>query len=217
MRRAVVVHDEVDVALTESGVGVGEAVPLLGQRADRLREQGEPGDPDRELAPSGGHHRAVDAHPVAAVEVVEGAVDLLAHDVGAHEELDVAVTILEGREAQLALRSEQHDPAGEAHAVLGLGARWEVGVGGADLTGGVRALEPHRVGLDPGAAQVVELLEPEPPLLGHERGREGGLLGNARRLVVACHSGEASGVPSRGASRVRGVASDCCCGWCWQC
>ena len=33
------VDDEVGVALTEPGVGVGEAVPLVGQRAHRLRQQ----------------------------------------------------------------------------------------------------------------------------------------------------------------------------------
>jgi hypothetical protein len=33
------VDDEVDVALAEAGVGVGEAVPLVGQRAQRLGEQ----------------------------------------------------------------------------------------------------------------------------------------------------------------------------------
>jgi hypothetical protein len=40
--------DEVDVALAVTGVDVGETVPLLGQRADRLREQGALGDLDRQ-------------------------------------------------------------------------------------------------------------------------------------------------------------------------
>ena len=40
-----VVDDQVDVALAEAGVGVGEAVPLVGQRAHRLGEQLERGRP----------------------------------------------------------------------------------------------------------------------------------------------------------------------------
>ena len=38
----VVVGDEVDVALAEPGVDVGEAVPLVGEGAQRLGEQLEP-------------------------------------------------------------------------------------------------------------------------------------------------------------------------------
>ena len=37
----VLVDDEVDVALAEAGVDVGEAVPLVGQRAQRLGQQPE--------------------------------------------------------------------------------------------------------------------------------------------------------------------------------
>ena len=62
------VDDEVDVALAEPGVGVGQAVPLVGQRAQRLGEQLEAVDLHRQLAGAGRHHRAVDADPVAAVE-----------------------------------------------------------------------------------------------------------------------------------------------------
>ena len=39
------VDDEVGVALAEAGVGVGQAVPLVGQRAHRLGEQLEVGRP----------------------------------------------------------------------------------------------------------------------------------------------------------------------------
>ena len=74
----VVVDDEVDVALAEAGVDVGEAVPLVGQRAQRLGQQLEAVDLDRQLALPGGHHRAVDADPVAEVELVERGVGVLA-------------------------------------------------------------------------------------------------------------------------------------------
>ena len=39
------VDDQVGVALAEAGVGVGQAVPLVGQRADRLGQQLERGRP----------------------------------------------------------------------------------------------------------------------------------------------------------------------------
>ena len=49
----VFVHDEVDVALPEAGVDVGEAVPLVGERAQRLGQQLEAVDLDRQLALAG--------------------------------------------------------------------------------------------------------------------------------------------------------------------
>ena len=67
----VVVGDEVDVALAEARVDVGEAVPLVGQRPQRLREQLERVHLHGELALLRLHHRAVGADPVAEVEVVE--------------------------------------------------------------------------------------------------------------------------------------------------
>ena len=73
----VVVDDEVDVALAEAGVDVGEAVPLVGQRAQRLGQEPEAVDLDRELALAGRHHGPVDADPVAEVEGVEGVVLLV--------------------------------------------------------------------------------------------------------------------------------------------
>ena len=74
----VLVDDEVDVALAEAGVDVGEAVPLVGQRAQRLGQELEAVDLDRQLALAGRHHGAVDADPVAEVEGVEGVVRVVA-------------------------------------------------------------------------------------------------------------------------------------------
>ena len=72
------VDDEVDVALAEAGVGVGQAVPLVGQRAQRLGEQREVLDLHRQLAGARRHDRAVDADPVAAVELLDGGEALVA-------------------------------------------------------------------------------------------------------------------------------------------
>ena len=43
-------HDEVDVALPQLHLGIRDAVPLLRQRPQRLREQLELSDVDRQLA-----------------------------------------------------------------------------------------------------------------------------------------------------------------------
>ena len=73
------VEGQVEVALAVAGLGVGDAVADVGQRPQALREQLELVDPDRELAVVGGDHRALDADPVAEVEVGE-VVQLLAAD-----------------------------------------------------------------------------------------------------------------------------------------
>ena len=65
------VHDQIDVALPEARVDVGQAVPLVGQRTQRLGEQLERADLDRQLASACGHHGALDTHPVAEIELVE--------------------------------------------------------------------------------------------------------------------------------------------------
>jgi len=75
---SIIVGDEVDVALPEPGVDVGEAVPLVGERPQRLGEELERRDLDRQLALLRLHDRALGADPVAEVEVVEGCVALVA-------------------------------------------------------------------------------------------------------------------------------------------
>ena len=65
------VDDQIGVALAEAGVGVGEAVPLVGHRPHRLGQQLDAVDLDAQLALARGHHRALDADPVAEVELAE--------------------------------------------------------------------------------------------------------------------------------------------------
>ena len=84
------VHDQVDVALAEARVDVGEAVPLVGQRAQRLGQQLERADLHRQLTAARGHHGALDPDPVAEVEPVELLVPLFADGVVRHEELHAA-------------------------------------------------------------------------------------------------------------------------------
>ena len=115
-RADVGVHDEVHVTLPIAGLHVLEAVPLLGQRPQRLREEAPRLDVDRELAGARAEHLARDADEVAQVEVGEAGI-VVAEPVGARVELDPPRVVHEVREARLAVVAERHDPTREAHGL----------------------------------------------------------------------------------------------------
>ena len=144
----VVVHDEVDVALAEAGVDVGETVPLVGKRSQRFGEQLEPGDLHRQLALAGRHDGAVDADPVAQVEGVECVVAVVAQLPPRDEQLDRVRLVADGRERQLALPAQQENAARHPHRDVGLGARFECAELGPQLGQGAVAVEAHRVRVD---------------------------------------------------------------------
>ena len=66
---SILVDDQVRVALAEPRVGVGEAVPLVGQRSYSLRQQFKSLHLHAQFTLAGGHDGAVNADPVAEVEV----------------------------------------------------------------------------------------------------------------------------------------------------
>ena len=189
----VLVDHEVHVTLPVARVDVGEAVPLVGQRTDGLGEELEGLDGHAELAATGGHHRAFDADPVAAVEAVELPVLRLAELVRAHEELDGAVAVLERREAQLALSTQQQEPTRDPHPHVGALPGREVAVLSADAPGRRRRVEAHGVGIDTGGAQGVDLRQPLLTLVAQLLG--GRLVG----LVVGPEAGvRAASLPGPG-------------------
>ena len=65
------VDDEVEVALPVADLDVGQAVPLLGQRQQALRQEVQPRRPDRELVGLGAEQPPFDADPVAEIEQLE--------------------------------------------------------------------------------------------------------------------------------------------------
>ena len=105
------VDDQVGVALAEPGVGVGQAVPLVGQRADRLRQQLEAVDLDAQLALAGGHHRARRRRPSrrgrgrANAANASSPIDRLRD-----EQLDLAGAVADGGEDQLARVADAASP-----------------------------------------------------------------------------------------------------------
>ena len=140
---------------------MGEAVPLLGQRAQRLGEQLEGVHPDRDLACAGAEETALHPDPVADVQqLVAG--ELRPQVVGAEVELDAAAPVQQVAEARLAVPAQAHDAARDPHPLArirchGFAAREQVpGVVGDVVAVGVR--------LDAGRPPARELLAP----LAHE-------------------------------------------------
>ena len=117
------VDDEVGVALAVAGVGVGEALPLVGQRPHGLGQQLEALDLHRQLALAGRHDGALDPDPVAEVERIEGLVALVAEHGPGDEQLDLPGPVPHGGEGQLALAADEEEATGHGDPRLGLGPR----------------------------------------------------------------------------------------------
>ena len=161
------VHDQVGVALTESGVDVGEPVPLVGQRADGLREKLDVLGLHRQLTLAGRHDRAVHADPVTEVEPFDGGERLVADHGFRHEELDLAGAVANRREDEFARVAQQHDAAGHGDALVGFDTRFQLAPRRTDLGHGVRAVEAVRIRRAACRSHLFELGEP-PCLLGGE-------------------------------------------------
>ena len=99
---------------------VGQAVVLVGRRAQRLREQREAVEPERQLAAAGAEHGAVGADQVAEVEVEQPRHGLLAEHVDARHQLDPARAVDDVEERRLALAAARGEAPRDAGAVLGL-------------------------------------------------------------------------------------------------
>ena len=109
------VHDEVEVALAVTDVDILQAVELLRQRAQRLREQVEVLDADRHLAAVRLEDDAADANDVADIELLELVLVLvLAEHIDLEVDLDVARAVVERAERRLAMAADGHETAGDA-------------------------------------------------------------------------------------------------------
>ncbi len=115
----VLVHDEVDVTLAIASLLIGEAVELLGQRADRLGEQLGGTRSDGELAALGARHLAGRLDDIAEVELLQNLPGLLLHIVHAAEELDVGGRIAHDDEHDLALTTLGHDATADGDGLGG--------------------------------------------------------------------------------------------------
>ena len=103
--------DQVDIALPVFLLLVGEAVEFFRQGPQRLRQQAQVGDLDRQLAGPGLEQRAARADDVAQVPVLESVVRVGAQRIGGDVELDAAAHVLQRGKARLAHHPlEQHSP-----------------------------------------------------------------------------------------------------------
>ena len=114
------VHDEVNVTLAVADLAIGEAVELLGQRAQGLGEEHELGGRNGELTTAGAQNASGGVDNVAQVKLAEKAPALLAQVVHAAEELNLAGNVLKDDEGCLALATERADAAGDRDHVLGV-------------------------------------------------------------------------------------------------
>ena len=119
-RRAhLVVGDQVEVALAVARLDVGEAVPLLRQRPQRLGEHAELLRVDGQLVGLGAERRADDADEVAEVGLLEAREGVLADRVALHVDLQPAVAIVQMEKRGLAEVALGDDAPGEAHRSAG--------------------------------------------------------------------------------------------------
>ena len=122
------VHDEVNVALAITNLAVGEAVELLRQRTQRLREDLQRGDCQGKLAAASAHDSAGCADDVAKVEKTQELPVLLVKVVDAAEELNLAGVVLYHNKRDLALVANGADAAGHGIDFLASLAIFEVSV-----------------------------------------------------------------------------------------
>ena len=129
----VLVHDQVDIALTITGLLVGKAVELLGQRTNGLGKKREATRRHGELATLSANHNALDAHDIAQVELAQALPVILVHIIDTTEELDIARRVAQHDEHNLALAALGNNTATDLHDVGCVLAIGKVGILGLDV------------------------------------------------------------------------------------
>ena len=160
---AVLVRYQVEVALAEPGLDVGEAVPLLGQAANGLRERRPILNLDGGLARPRAEDGAGRADPVADVEFLECGV-ALAEVVAAKEQLDLAFAVLDVGEGGASHAAIPHDAPADGYAFrAGLALAVVLRLRSFEQIDGlarrVSSVVPVRIGVDARVAEPLELLQ----------------------------------------------------------
>jgi hypothetical protein len=158
---ALLVGEQVELALAVARFDVLQAVKLVGRRAQALGQQPPVVDRQRELAAAPGRQRRpLDADEVAKVEVDKQLERLLAELVGSGVELNLASAVAQVEKGGLAVAAPGDDPPGDAVARVGLDTRRQSLVGSPDLGDLLTFLEIVRKRLDPRLPQTLQLLAP---------------------------------------------------------
>ena len=189
------IGDQVHVPLPVANLHVLQAMPFLGQRAQRFRQQPKRMHFERDLAPFGAENGPRDANDVTEVEVGEPRELLLAEEVAVGHQLDPAMPVLQVCEDQSALLPLDHQAAGDRNGFGPLGLAEERFRG----FSGVSRLESPRVWVDAGCAQTVHFFEP----LAHE------LFRHDRKRLIAKGRAPAPQPPEMSSHRRRPRPGDC--------
>ena len=144
-------------------------MPLLRQRPQGLRHQGEALDPDRDFPGLGFEQRALRPHDVAEIELLEGGVGFLTYHVLLQVELDLPLLIEELDELALPHVPDGHEPAGYGH---GHGVVLAFDMGRDRVTGKVGRREVRAKRVAAGGAQFGQLLPPDRVLVMGDVGRK---------------------------------------------
>ncbi len=157
----VLVGEQVQLAVAIARARVGQAVVLVGRRAQRLGQQRELYDTQRELPALGDVDAPCHPHDVSDVQAQDAVVGVLPERVHPHDRLDLAGKISNVEKRGLAVASPGDDTPGDLVGQVGVCARVQLaGVVRGEHVGDARAAVPQadrRVGVDPFRAQPLQL------------------------------------------------------------
>lgn len=172
-------RDEVEVAAPDPGLGVGEALALVGEGAQALAGELPGADHEGRLARPAGAGLAADEHVVAEVDLGgEGVQHLGPGLVAGEHQLDVAGPVAQDGEDHAAEVAYEHHAPGEGGLFAGPGTGREGGAAGGALVGGLQfrdgvgaRADPHRVGVGTGRPDAVQFRVADADLFGQPLGR----------------------------------------------
>ena len=176
----IVVGNQVDIALTIAGLLVGEAVELLGQRANGLGEQRRALGGNGELAALGANNHAGHAQDIAKVESLERIPSCLVHVVDAAEQLNLGGSVAHDDKHDLALTALGDHAAADLHDVLSILAIGKIGIFGLNVDDIVLDLGVLGIGVLARLEQGGALCQTRGALVVERRG----LIGD---VLVLCH------------------------------
>ena len=156
------IDDQIEITLAVAGLDVGETVPLLGQRQERLGEEAQGGGPQGELTGLGAKGGAAGADDIADIKPLEEIEGLLADVVAADVDLGTTAAVLHLNKGGLAEVAAGHDPPGDGiNGAASFQSRSIiVNMRGQDLLGGVGHRKIVGKGIDPLFAKLCQFGAP---------------------------------------------------------
>ena len=160
------IPEQVQVALPVAGVPVGKAVPLLGERQEGLRQEGEGVGANGQFPRAGPEHGAGDPHPIPEVQPLRDREVALGKHVAPNMDLERSGSFGKAQEGRLSERPDRDNPPGDPHRPIRVRNGFERGriqirVGLRSLFQGVGGGEAVRPG---GHSEVFDLGQLPPPV-----------------------------------------------------